>query len=191
MSRLSSWLRAHPGLRPLTLALAVTGAAALVLRLVLPGASPHPQGTSNGEGAAGLSSQASAARTSPTASARLDTAAVAQASAVAAAFVGTYTSAGPGDSPDQLRSWLRPYDTDRLDQSLGQGGGPGGGGAQHAAGIVQQVTVVGLAPDGRVVVVAEVAPSVNSGWAGSPQSRYVELFLVREPAGWRVDEVLA
>lgn len=190
MSRLSSWLRVHPGLRPLALALAVTGAAALVLGLVLPGASPHLQGTSNGEGAAGPSSQASAARTSPTASARLDTATVAQASAVAAAFVGTYTSAGPGDSPDQLRSRLRPYDTDRLDQCLGQGGGPGSG-AQHAAGIVRQVTVLGLAPDRRVVVVAQVAPSVKSGWAGSPQSQYVELFLVREPAGWRVDEVLA
>jgi hypothetical protein len=107
--------------------------------------------------------------------------AVDQAVATARAFLAAYASVPPGDTPGSLRARLRPYDTDRLDGLLAQGAGGGEGSSAGGDAKVSQVSVVGVAPDGRLVVTGLVAV------AGS--ARYVELYLAGTAGGWRVDEV--
>jgi hypothetical protein len=104
-----------------------------------------------------------------------------QAVATARGFVVAYASVQAGDTPDAMRARLRPYDTDRLDAILAQGASGGAGARASAAATVTHVAVVGLAPDGRLVLTVQVAA------AGA--TRYVELYLASTPAGWRVDEV--
>jgi hypothetical protein len=185
VSRARSWLRAHPGLRPLALVVVITAAVALGLRLLMPGTASRPAGNERGLTVSQApSGSASAARLeTPTP----DAASLAQAEAVARAFLIAYAGPGQGDSPAALRARLRPYDTDRLDASLGQGGGAGAAATQGPIGLrVERLTSVGLAPDGRPVMVALVS-SDASGQGIS--NRYVELFLARQANGWRVDEV--
>ncbi|HSR22058.1 MAG TPA: hypothetical protein VLW53_00795 [Candidatus Eisenbacteria bacterium] len=105
-----------------------------------------------------------------------DPASLEQAVAVARAFLVAYASAPPDDTPATLRARLRPYDTDSLDAALGQGAAAPPG-TNAAAAAVRQITPVALAPDGRLVMTAQVG------------DRYVELYLARTPAGWRVAEV--
>jgi hypothetical protein len=104
-----------------------------------------------------------------------------QTVATARAFLLAYASYGAGDTPDSMRARLRPYDTDRLDGILAQGAAGGAGAPPAGAPTVGQFAVVGLAPDGRLVITAQVAA------AGT--TRYVELYLASTAGGWRVDEV--
>jgi hypothetical protein len=116
----------------------------------------------------------------PTATPALpDSDALTQATGAARAFLDAYADYRSGDTPEALRARLRPYDTDRLDAILGQGAASGEPGAVSAS--VADLDVLGLAPDGRLVIVAQLT------WPS--QNRYVELYLASTPSGWRVDEV--
>jgi hypothetical protein len=118
----------------------------------------------------------------------------AQAEAVATGFLAAFGSYRYDDDPGALRARLRPYDTDPLDARLAQGGGVGvldqrATRQETATATVQQVMTTGLAPDGRLVLVAQVAQSVKSDGGASASTRYAEVYLRRTPAGWRVDDV--
>jgi hypothetical protein len=186
VSALRTWLRAHPRPRALAVVVALTGALALVLWLLVPSPASSPAARERASTASQRPPAASAARLA--APAALDAASLTQAEQVAEAFLVAYAGSGTGDSPAALRSRLRPYDTDRLDATLGQGGGAGAAAAQGATGLrVQRLSSLGLGPDGRLVMVALVAQTAQSGQGGG--ARYVELFLARGSADWRVDEV--
>jgi hypothetical protein len=107
-----------------------------------------------------------------------------QAQATARQFLTAYLTAPAADTPALLQARVRPFDTDRLDKLMGQGGGPGAPAAASTATISSLVST-GLAPDGRLVLVANV--SITQG--GVATSRYVELYLARQHDAWRVDEV--
>jgi len=118
-----------------------------------------------------------------------------QAESVARAFLVAYASYRYDDGPGALRSRLRPYDTDAFDVALGSGGGAGAQderrSARHevATAAVLQLSTTGLAPDGRLILVLHVSQQVRSDGGSSASTRYVELYLARTDAGWRVDEV--
>jgi len=122
--------------------------------------------------------------------------ALAQAETVARAFMVAYASSRYDDPPGALRARLRPHDSDRLDALLGQGGGDGADAQRRAAvhevasASVSRLSVNGLAPDGRLVVVGLVSRTVRSDQGSSTSARYLELFLAGTAAGWRVDEVV-
>ena len=146
-------------------------------------ASPSPAQSGSGGGLA--SSQA------PTLQVPADES---QAESVARAFLVAYASYRYDDGPGALRARLRPYDTDAFDVALGGGGGAGTQDEQRSArhevatAAVLQLTTTGLAPDGRLVLVLQVSQQVTSDRGSSASTRYVELYLARTVAGWRVDE---
>lgn len=149
-----------------------------------PASSSSPQSGTSGGGLA--SGQA------PTAQVPADES---QAEAVARAFVVAYASYRYDDGPGALRARLRPYDTDAFDLALGSGGGAGTQDQQRSArhevatAGVLQLSTTGLAPDGRLILVLQVSQQVRSDRGSSASTRYVELYLARTDAGWRVDEV--
>jgi len=114
---------------------------------------------------------------------------------MARGFLVAYASYRYDDGPATLRARLRPYDTDALDAALGSSGGAGMQdqlrSARHEVAIasVLQISTTGLAPDGRLILVAQVSQQVKSDRGGSGSTRYVELYLARTGAAWRVDEV--
>ena len=146
-------------------------------------ASPSPPATSAGGLASGQG---------PTAQVPADES---QAESVARAFLVAYASYRYDDGPGALRSRLRPYDTDAFDVALGSGGGAGAQDQQRSArhevatAGVLQLSTTGLAPDGRLILVLQVSQQVRSDRGSSATTRYVELYLARTDAGWRVDEV--
>jgi hypothetical protein len=174
-------------MRRRSVCLAGVAVVALALGLLLlvdgRGAPERPAGVDRRPDVAVALPPSAAATASPSASPAPSPAPVAtdQAVATARAFVVAYASYQAGDTPDSMRARLRPYDTDRFDAILGQGAAGGSGAPASGAATVTQVAVVGLAPDGRLVVTAELAA------AGA--ARYVELYLASTPTGWRVDEV--
>jgi hypothetical protein len=117
------------------------------------------------------------------------------AESVARAFLVAYASYRYDDGPATLRARLRTYDTDAFDLALGSGGGAGTQdqerSARHevATGSVLQLTTIGLAPDGRLILVAQVCQQIRSDGGTTGSTRYVELYLAPTNAGWRVDEV--
>jgi hypothetical protein len=174
MSRLTVWLRAHPAWRAVA-----AGLAAVVLLLVL----AHARGGSASSvvpssPVAPPPAIATVASTPPAPSTSTPLPDTSQAAATARSFLFAYF--GPDDTPQSLRTRLRPYDSDRLDAVLQQGAA-GGVSVPSTGAAVSSPDVLGLAPDGRLVVTAQVTV------AGS--TRYVELYLAVTPAGWRVDEV--
>ena len=118
-----------------------------------------------------------------------------QAESVAQAFLVAYASYRYDDGPGALRARLRPYDTDTFDAALVSGGGAGAQDEQRSArhevatAGVLQLSTTGLAPDGRLILVLQVSQQVRSDRGSSAGTRYVELYLARTDAGWRVDEV--
>jgi len=108
----------------------------------------------------------------------------AQAEATTIKFLAVYLTDPAGDTPAQLQARVRPFDTDALDTRMGQGGGSGTPGAA-STGVVNSLLSTGLAPDGRLVLVANVSITQS----GVSSSRYVELYLARQHGAWRVDEV--
>lgn len=118
-----------------------------------------------------------------------------QADSVARAFLVAYASYRYDDGPGALRARLRPYDTDAFDVALGSGGGAGTQDEQRSArhevatAGVLQLSTTGLAPDGRLILVLQVSQQVRSDRGSTASTRYVELYLARTDAGWRVDEV--
>jgi hypothetical protein len=187
VSALSTWLRAHPGPRTLLLVLALTGTVALGLRLLMPSPASSPAARTGGLAASPTPPPGAVSAARLTTPATLEAASLVQAEGVAEAFLETYGALGPRDNPAELRARLRPYDTDRLDASLGQGGAAGASATQATGFRVQHLSSVGLAPEGRLVMVALVAQIAPSGQGGG--TRYVELLLALEAGGWRVDEV--
>lgn len=117
------------------------------------------------------------------------------AESVARAFLVAYASYHYDDGQAALRARLRTYDTDAFDLALGRGGGAGTQdqerSARHevATGSVLQLNITGLAPDGRLILVAQVFQQIRSDRGTSSSTRYVELYLAPTNAGWRVDEV--
>ena len=117
------------------------------------------------------------------------------AESVARAFLVAYASYRYDEEPAALRARLRPYDTDAFDVALGRGGGAGTQdqlrSVRHEVAIatVLQLSTTGLAPDGRLILVAQVNQQVKSDRGSSGSTRYAELYLARTGAGWRVDEV--
>ena len=117
------------------------------------------------------------------------------AESVARAFLVAYASYRYDDEPAALRARLRPYDTDAFDVALGSGGGAGTQdqlrSVRHEVAVasVLQLSTTGLAPDGRLILVAQVSQQVKSDRGSSGSTRYAELYLARTGAGWRVDEV--
>jgi len=117
------------------------------------------------------------------------------AESVARAFLVAYASYRYDEEPAALRARLRPYDTDAFDVALGSGGGAGTQdqlrSVRHEVAIasVLQLSTTGLAPDGRLILVAQVSQQVKSDRGSSGSTRYAELYLARTVAGWRVDEV--
>ena len=146
-------------------------------------ASPAPPATSGGGLASGQG---------PTAQVPADES---QAESVARAFLVAYASYRYDDGPGALRARLRPYDTDTFDAALASGGGAGAQDEQRSArhevatAGVLQLSTTGLAPDGRLILVLQVSQQVRSDRGSSASTRYVELYLARTDAGWRVDEV--
>lgn len=120
---------------------------------------------------------------------------VSQAESVARAFLVAYASYRYDDGFAALRARLRPYDTDAFDIALGSGGGAGTQEQQRSArhevatASVLQFSTTGLAPDGRLILVAQVNQQIRSDRGISGGTRYVEIYLARTDAGWRVDEV--
>lgn len=118
-----------------------------------------------------------------------------EAESVARAFLVAYASYRYDDGPAALRARLRTYDTDALDIALGGGGGAGTQEQQRSArhevatARVLQLNTTGLAPDGRLILVGQVIQQIRSDRGSSESTRYVELYLARTDAGWRVDEV--
>ncbi len=114
---------------------------------------------------------------------------------MARAFLVAYASYRYDEGPTALRARLRPYDTDTFDVALGSGGGAGTQdqlrAARHevATASVLQLSTTGLAPDGRLILVAQVSQQVQSDRGSSGSTRYAELYLARTGAGWRVDGV--
>ena len=117
------------------------------------------------------------------------------AESVARAFLVAYASYRYDDGPTALRARLRPYDTDAFDAALGSGGGAGtqdqlrSARREVAIASVLQLNTTGLAPDGRLILVAQVSQQVKSDRGSSGSTRYAELYMARTAAGWRVDEV--
>jgi hypothetical protein len=177
MSRRWPWLIGGP-------AVAITCVVLLLLRWPSPPPAPGPAVAAHRVHDVAVPMPAPTATPSPSATPAPSPSPTAadQAVATARAFLIAYASSQPGDTPDSLRARLRPYDTDRLDAVLGQGAASSSI-APPAGGLpaVAQLAVVGLAPDGRLVVTAQVTV------AGA--TRYVELYLSGTVAGWRVDEV--
>jgi len=108
----------------------------------------------------------------------------AQAEATARQFLAAYLTAPAADTPALLQARVRPFATDRLDKLMGQGGGPGSPSAASKS-TINSIVSTGLAPDGRLVLVANVSITQS----GVVMSRYVELYLARQLGAWRVDEV--
>jgi hypothetical protein len=178
------WPRVHPAPRWLLAALLVLAglglAAASLSRSTSPAALPAapPATVSDQPPPATASAPLATVTPTPAASPALESSA--EATAVARNFLTAYLSQRPDDAPAALRQRLRPFDTDAFDVGLAQGGGAGQP-VQAAAARVQRLDATGLAPDGRLVLVALL------GEGGS--TRYLELFMARTAAGWRVDEV--
>ena len=199
MSSLGLWLRARPAARAVALAAAL-GALLLGLALLAHGVSAPAQVESRTlPPTPALAPMQDSPSPSPTATAAMPSpspAGLAQAEAVVRAFLVAYASSRYDDPPGALRALLRPHDTDRLDALLGQGGGDGADAQRRAAvhevasASVSRLTVNGLAPDGRLVVVGLVSRTVRSDQGSSTSARYLELFLAGTAAGWRVDEVV-
>jgi hypothetical protein len=188
VSPLASWLRARPAWRGVAAGLAL--AAILVVLLAGrggDGAAPSPRAAAV-TAASPLTPWATAAITTPAPSVSPapmpQASSVAQATATVRAFLVAYAASPADDSPAALRARLRAYDTDGLDATLGVGASSRSAGSTSAS--VRQLTVLGLAPDGRLVVTAQVEV-VAAGAAARDQ--YVELYLAETPAGWRVAEV--
>lgn len=199
---LIAWLRGRPVLR----GIAIVGPA-VVIGLIAGGllapAGQVTQDRSTNKAApapiiAGAALQESASPGPATTHAPVpNAAAVPAAEAVAKAFLIAYASYRYDDGPDALRGRLRPYDTDAFDAKLARGSGAGVGVQEreqrhevaHAA--VETVNSKGLAPDGRLVIVASVSQAITSDQGLATRSRYVELLLINTPAGWRVDGVMA
>jgi hypothetical protein len=179
------WLRAHPAPRWLLAALLVIaglGLAAASLSRSAWLAAPPAASPALGNVPLPAGASSTLPRTTPTATASPDAESIAQATGVARVFLVAYLSQRPDEAPDAMRRRLRPFDTDAFDAGLGQGGGAGQP-VQPAAASVQQLDATGLAPDGRLVLVALLAQGGST--------RYLELFMARTAAGWRVDEVAA
>jgi hypothetical protein len=197
MSGLAMWLRALPGRRWLPLGLALLAVLSLALGHLAGSARPSAGGASSPVAGVPDSGTLPIEQPTPTATPSPDVASVAAAVEVARGFTVAYGSYRSDDPVDALRQRLRPFDSDAFDASLGQGGGPGldaqAAAARHqvATASVQQVSVTGLAPDGRLVVVVLVSQTLHSDAGDRASSRYLELFLVQTAAGWRVDEVMA
>ena len=201
----SSW-RAHAWLRTGLAAAALLGMLAAVWAVASrPSADARPspsRAAIAGSGAAtapvGVAETATPRPPSPVLSQTLTPQVPADESAaesVARAFLAAYASYRYDDGPAALRARLRPYDTDAFDVGLAASGG---GGAQdqlrwarHEVAIasVLQLTSTGLAPDGRLILVAQVSQQVSSDRGSSGSTRYAELYLAQTGAGWRVDEV--
>ena len=199
MSSLGLWLRARPAARAVGLAAAL-GAVLLGLALLPHVVSAPAQVESRTlPPAPALAPMDDSPSPSPTATVAVPSpspSALAQAETVARAFLGAYASSRYDDPPGALRARLRPHDSDRLDALLGQGAGDGADAQRRAAvhevasASLSRLTVHGLAPDGRLVVVGLVSRTVRSDQGSSTSGRYLELFLAGTAAGWRVDEVV-
>ena len=109
------------------------------------------------------------------------------AAQVATAFLVAYTT-GPGCETDQqLVARLRPYLTQRLATELSWSAAPPCTALGPSVAHLTQLTSEGLAPDGRLGFIAQLEAAPTTTGQGEPVG--LELFLVREPGGWRVDEV--
>ena len=202
----SSW-RAHAWLRTGLAAAALLGMLAAVWAVAsrpsADGARPSPgRAAIAGSGAAtapvGVAQTATPPPPSPVPSQTLTPQVPADESAaesVARAFLVAYASYRYDDGPAALRARLRPYDTDAFDVGLAASAGGGSQdqlrGARHEVAIasVLQLSSTGLAPDGRLILVAQVSQQVSSDRGSSGSTRYAELYLTRTGAGWLVDEV--
>ncbi len=114
-----------------------------------------------------------------------------QALATARSFLAVYPADRWDDGATTLRDRVRPYVTDRFDRSFEQGGGRGIPEPGHPVNTVQVQSVdsPGLAPDGRLVVTGLVAITTRTDDGTSERDSLFELRMVRQPNGWRVDEV--
>jgi len=109
------------------------------------------------------------------------------AARVATAFLAAYTT-GPGcETNRQLVARLRPYLTQRLATELSWSAAPPCTALGPSVGHLAQLTSEGLAPDGRLGFIAQVQATLTD--SGQGERVGLELLLVREPGGWRVDEV--
>jgi hypothetical protein len=113
---------------------------------------------------------------------------------VTVGFLTAYATYRFDESPGSLRARLRPYDTDRLDVSLAEGGGAGTQDQrparhQSATASIVEIRTLGLAPDGRLVLLGQVAQTVGSDAGSAASRRYAEVYLRKTADGWRVDEV--
>jgi hypothetical protein len=168
-----AWLRGRPVLRGVAILGPAVAIALTAGRLLTPaGQDAHDLSPATAAPApviAGPPAPEAASPGQPTARPPVpDAAALAAAAAVAKAFLVGYASYRYDDGPGVLRSKLRPYDTDTLDGSLAQGGGAGVGLQQRvqqhevASATVENVNSEGLAPDGRLVMVALVSQAITS-----------------------------
>ncbi len=200
----TSWLRARPGLRG-AFVLAVLALLAWTVGTVANSGSQAP-GRRAVAGRAGAPTVAPliAAQPGPalvasppalrTAAAPAIPADSGQAESVTAAFLTAYATYRFDETPGSLRARLRPYDTDRLDVRLAEGGGAGTQDQrparhQSASASVVEIRTLGLAPDGRLVLVGHVAQTVTSDAGSAASTRYAEVYLRKTGDGWRVDEV--
>lgn len=204
MSGLARWLRAHPRERTLIAAAVLLVACGLGLHLLAPGLGAAPLGVQQSATRpqpAAAPAIATSATTAPTPSSSPPQvvqpvpAELAQAEAVARAFLVAYGSYRYDEPEAALPERLRPYVSAELEARLA---GASSGAAQRqqmaarqevATASVERLSSLGLAPDGHLVLVAQVRQSLSSTQGQTTSSRYLELFMVRTPAGWRVAEV--
>lgn len=115
-----------------------------------------------------------------------------QAERTAGGFALAYAAYSYTDGVTALRDRCRPYVTDAFDAGLAAGGGAGTTLAtQHAVirPTVDSIDTTGLAPDGRLIVVAQVVLDTTSDRGHVTNVRVFELWMSQTAAGWRVDQV--
>jgi hypothetical protein len=112
---------------------------------------------------------------------------LAAAARVATAFLGAYATDPGCESDPQLVGRLRPFITERLAAELSQSAAPPCSDLGPSVGHLTQLTSEGLTPDGHLGFIAQVQAIPTAG--GDEEQVGLELFLRREPGGWRVDEV--
>jgi hypothetical protein len=212
------WLRSHPAERTVLLALSALAALVMVSALVghmLPAGSSTSGGSAGQTAGVGVDGTGQIAGPSPAATpppaipaasfpatgsltqegTLPDQASLAQARSVAGGFLAAYGSYAYNDPPGALRARVRPFDTDRLDQELGQSSGASELRQQQAArhetatATVDSLDPEGYAYNGELGFVAAVRQDVRSDQGTSSQKRYYELLMTQTRSGWRVEEV--
>jgi hypothetical protein len=117
------------------------------------------------------------------------------AASVAIAFAEGFATYRWDDADGASRQRLRPYVTDALDRSLADGSSAAWLRQQSiqrhetTSATVERTTSEGYAPDGRLGMIVQLEVDVRSDQGSTTESQAYELFMIRQPDGWRVDEV--